>query len=277
MWNFNRCFELARGEYFKWSAHDDLLEPTFVERCVERLDADPTASLCHTLSRFVDDDLIRAHGELPALCPHVHLPVQSGSDRILTRMRRRHTAAQYRETLARLRGVRPDIAITTDLIVGFPGESDADFRDTLSLVRDVGFVDSFAFKYSPRPGTRALDHGDAVPPEVAQERLEELQRLQRSLTLAAHRVRVGDRTEVLVEGVSRRGGQLSGRDPYHRVVNFAPVAEAVPGEVISLRIVEATPHSLIGESLPGESVKPLRRPVKQRGASADEQGRIGLP
>ncbi len=224
---------------------------------------------------FFDAALIRAHGELEALCPHVHLPVQSGSDAVLARMRRRHDAAAFRRLVAALRHARPDLALTTDLIVGFPGESDADFRATLALVQEVGFVDSFSFKYSPRPGTAAAAQEGAVAPAVAQARLEELQALQRQLTQAAHRERVGEISEVLVEGPSRRGGgQRSGRDPYHRVVNWTPAAgdDAGPGELVRLRIVEATPHSLIGEPLPETGdleVKPARRP-------ADESGRVAL-
>ncbi len=227
---------------------------------------------------FFDAALIRAHGELEALCPHVHLPVQSGSDAVLARMRRRHDAAAFRRLVAALRDARPDLALTTDLIVGFPGESDADFRATLALVQDVGFVDSFSFKYSPRPGTAAAAQDGAVAPAVAQARLEELQALQRQLTQAAHRERVGETTEVLVEGPSRRGGgQRSGRDPYHRVVNWTPAADgdAEPGELVRLRIVEATPHSLIGEPLRegGEAaVKPARRPADETGHVAVSTG-----
>jgi tRNA-2-methylthio-N6-dimethylallyladenosine synthase len=203
---------------------------------------------------FFDDALIRAHAELPALCPHVHLPLQSGSDPVLARMRRRYRADDYLRLVGRLREARPDLALTTDLIVGFPGESDRDFEATLALVREVRFVDAFSFKYSPRPGTAAARDPDPVAPEVAQARLETLQQLQRELTLAAHRARVGGVTEVLVEGPSRRGGrQATGRDPYHRVVNF-PVAEdgsPAAGELVPMRLVEATPHSLIGERLAG--------------------------
>jgi tRNA-2-methylthio-N6-dimethylallyladenosine synthase len=211
---------------------------------------------------FFDDDLIRAHAELPALCPHVHLPVQSGSDPVLARMRRRYRADDYRRLVERLREARPDLALTTDLIVGFPGESDLDFEATLALVREVRFVDAFTFKYSPRPGTAAARDPDPVPPEVAAERLETLQQLQRELTLAAHRERVGAVTEVLVEGPSRRGGrQGTGRDPYHRVVNFPAEGDGAPaaGELVSMRVVEATPHSLIGERLApaGEIAAPL--------------------
>lgn len=206
---------------------------------------------------FFDAELIAAHGELGPLCPHVHLPAQSGSDRVLARMRRRYGADDFRRIADGLRAARPDLVLTTDLIVGHPGESEADFRATLELVRSVGFADAFCFKYSPRPGTRAAEEtGEAVAGSRAQERLEELQELVRSLTLAAHRARVGTRTEVLVEGPSRRGaGQLTGRDPYHRVVNL-DAAEAgldpaaAAGLLVPVEIVEATPHSLIGSAAP---------------------------
>jgi tRNA-2-methylthio-N6-dimethylallyladenosine synthase len=204
--------------------------------------------------------------------------VQSGSDAVLARMRRRYTAAHYRELIDRIRKARRDIAITTDLIVAFPGETDADFRQTLSLVRDVGFVDSFSFKYSRRPGTAAATAADPVPEPVAQARLEELLDLQRRLTLAAHRARVGEETEILVEGPSRRGGaQLSGRDPYQRVVNFTAAGAFLPppGALIPVRIVEATPHSLIGEFAPEEWAAAARRPVKGGTPPADEQGWSG--
>jgi tRNA-2-methylthio-N6-dimethylallyladenosine synthase len=224
---------------------------------------------------FFDDDLVAAHAELSTLCPHVHLPLQSGSDAVLEQMRRRYTAADYRARVAALRSARSDLAITTDLIVGFPGETDDDFRRTLDLVAEVGFVDSYSFKYSPRPGTPAASLSGAVPGDVAQDRLEQLQQLQRSLTLAEHRRRVGDETTVLVTGESRRGGgQRSGRDPYHRVVNFSAVDGAVEiGALAPVRIVEATPHSLIGEVPSAESAGSMRRSVKDGGGIADEEGR----
>jgi tRNA-2-methylthio-N6-dimethylallyladenosine synthase len=234
---------------------------------------------------FYDDALIRAHAEIPALCPHVHLPVQSGSDAVLARMRRRYTADAYRRLADSLRRSRPGLTLSTDLIVGFPGETDADFRATLALVRDVEFVDSFSFKYSPRPGTAAAEMDEAVAPEVAQARLEELQSLQRSLTLAAHRARVGETTEILLQGPSRQGGaQRCGRDPGHRVVNVHfPEGQGVPtpGRLIEVEIVEATPHSLIGEwcgvadELPVPNLSGREGPVHVKGPrrSADEQGR----
>jgi len=223
---------------------------------------------------FFDAALIRAHAELEALCPHIHLPLQSGSSRILERMRRRHTADEYRRLVERLRESRPDLAITTDLIVGFPGETAADFAETLALVREISFTDAFIFKYSPRPGTAAATLEGEVPEPVAQARLEELQELQRARTLDAHRARVGEVTEILVEGASRRGGaQLSGRDPFHRIVNFSAQAESppVPGSLIRVEIVDATPHSLIG--VWNGAVECDRRPtsVKMGAPLADER------
>jgi tRNA-2-methylthio-N6-dimethylallyladenosine synthase len=220
---------------------------------------------------FFDAELIRAHGEVERLCPHVHLPVQSGSDRVLEAMRRRYTRVEYLRIIAALRAARPDIALTTDLIVGFPGEKDTDFRATLELVEEVGFVDHYSFKYSPRPGTAAAEHPDAVPPELAQERLVELQDLQRRLTLDYHRRRVGQPTRILVEGATRRGeSQLRGRDPYHRVVNVAaPAAGASPlaGQMLDVDLVDATPHSLIGERPDGAAAVPELAPAA--GAAPD--------
>jgi tRNA-2-methylthio-N6-dimethylallyladenosine synthase len=209
---------------------------------------------------FFDDELIAAHGELASLQPHVHLPVQSGSDAVLARMRRRYRADEVRRLAERLREARPDVALTTDLIVGFPGESERDFEDTLALMRDVAFVDSYSFKYSPRPGTAAAQGEGAVPAAEAQARLEALQTLQRRLTIAYHRSRVGTRTEVLVEGPSRRGSRVQGRDPQHRIVHLDPgAAGAVPGSFVMADIREATPHSLLGEPCAcGEDPRPAR-------------------
>jgi tRNA-2-methylthio-N6-dimethylallyladenosine synthase len=174
---------------------------------------------------------------------------------------------------------RPDIAITTDVIVGFPGETREDFEATLALVGEVGFVDSYRFKYSPRPGTAAETMGGAVDPEEAQDRLDALHAAQRELTLQAHRARVGTVTEALVEGPSHRdragsghGAQLRGRDPYHRVVNFASGEHPPgPGTIVRLAVVEATPHSLIGvaQGEARQDAPPLKEPAR----SADELGR----
>jgi tRNA-2-methylthio-N6-dimethylallyladenosine synthase len=201
---------------------------------------------------FVSDDLVEAYASVPELCPHIHLPVQSGSSRVLAAMRRRHDREQYLEIVERLRRARHDVAITTDLIVGFPGETDEDFEETLSLCRTVGFVDSFSFKYSARPGTPAVRQGlEPVEPGTAQWRLLALQDLQRGLTLDAHRGRIGKRARVLVEGPSRRGGgQRAGRCDYNRIVNLLPTngrSAAAPGAIVDARITGATPHSLLGE------------------------------
>jgi tRNA-2-methylthio-N6-dimethylallyladenosine synthase len=203
---------------------------------------------------FVTDDLIEAYGSLPELCPHIHLPVQSGSSRVLAAMSRRYDRGQYLSIVERLLLARPDLAITTDLIVGFPGETDEDFEETLSLCRTVAFADSFSFKYSPRPGTPAVRRGlEPADRETAQRRLVALQGLQRGLTLDAHRRRLGQRARVLVEGPSRRGGaQRTGRCEYNRVVNLLPAAgagppPAEPGSLVEVRITGATPHSLLGE------------------------------
>jgi tRNA-2-methylthio-N6-dimethylallyladenosine synthase len=166
-------------------------------------------------------------------------------------MRRRYTPEEYRKIVVGLRESRPDVAITTDVIVGTPGESESDFRQTLALVRELQFVDSFCFKYSPRPGTAAAEAPDPVPAEVVTRRLEELLSLQRGLTLDYNRSRVGRATRILVEGPSRRaGGQLRGRDPYLRVVNIdpAPGAALAVGTFVDVDIVDATPHSLVGEA-----------------------------
>ncbi len=201
---------------------------------------------------FMGDDLIQAFQEVPELCPHLHLPVQSGSDRILLAMKRRYDRGAYVNIVRSLREARPGVALTTDLIVGFPGELRQDFEETLNLVRELAFVDSFSFKYSPRPGTPAVRQGlEPIDPVEAQERLLELQALQRGLTLADHEARVGSVLPVLIEGASRRGGgQRSGRCPRNRVVNFRSQEPLAPGEVTLVEIVEATPHSLLGSSPP---------------------------
>ncbi len=165
--------------------------------------------------------MLAAFGELPALCEHLHLPVQSGSNRILRSMNRRYSREAYLDKVARLRGSCPGIAISTDLIVGFPGETEADFAQTLDLMREAAFEQSFSFKYSPRPQTRAAGFPDQVPEAVKTERLVQLQALQDELTLAAHTRLVGQVQEVLVEGLSKRSPeQLSGRLRTNQVVNF---------------------------------------------------------
>jgi tRNA-2-methylthio-N6-dimethylallyladenosine synthase len=234
---------------------------------------------------FFDEDLIRAHRELEHLCPHVHLPLQSGSDRVLETMRRRYDRATYCDIAQRLRDVRPDITVTTDVIVGFPGETRSEFEETLDVMRRVGFEDSYSFKYSPRPDTKAAEMTGRIAPEEAQDRLEAVQQLQRRLKLDYHRRRVGGRVDVLVEGPSQKGGsQIRGRDPYHRVVNFESDSPRhhTPGTVVRVEIVDATPHSLIGVDLEApKSAQMLKRGPRsaddlQRRAVRGSEGKQAL-
>lgn len=196
--------------------------------------------------RDLSDELLAAYGELPALCEHLHLPVQSGANRILQAMNRRYSREAYLEKVARLRQSCPGIAISTDLIVGFPGETEADFSQTLDLMREAAFEQSFSFKYSPRPQTRAAGFPDQVPEEVKSERLVRLQALQDELTLAAHTRLVGQVKEVLVEGLSKRSPeQLSGRLRTNQVVNFNGPRDLL-GRLTPVALTEAQPHSLKG-------------------------------
>jgi len=195
--------------------------------------------------------LIDAHAELDRLAPHVHLPVQSGSDRVLAAMKRGYTALEYRSIVRRLRQARPDISLSSDFIVGFPGETEADFAATLRLAREADFDASFSFIYSPRPGTPAAD----LPDEVTKEqKLERLQRLQAQLETQAQAVAermVGSTQRVLVEGPSKRNpAELAGRTGNNRVVNFPmnfPADAALHHSFVSLRITAALSHSLRGE------------------------------
>jgi tRNA-2-methylthio-N6-dimethylallyladenosine synthase len=206
---------------------------------------------------FVSDDLIEAYREVAQLCPHLHLPVQSGSSRVLATMNRRYDRATYVDTVARLRTARPGIAITTDLIVAFPTETREDFAETLSLMREVRFTDSFSFKYSPRPGTPAERRGlGELDPADAQERLSAVQALQTELTLEAHGARVGDQTEVLVDGHSRRAlRDLTGRDPQNRLVTFSAESDIALGAYAFVNIHGFTPHALLGRATGGHAEK----------------------
>ena len=194
------------------------------------------------------DDLVRAHAEVPALMPYLHLPVQSGSDRVLAAMNRKHTADAYRRLVDRVRAARPDIALSSDFIVGFPGETDADFADTLALVRDIGFESAFSFKYSPRPGTPAAERGDQVPESVMAERLAELQRLLDSRRHAYQQAAVGQVFEVLVEKAGRHLGQVAGKTPHLLAVQFDAVQDHI-GRIVPVRITKAGANSLFGELL----------------------------
>ena len=190
--------------------------------------------------------LIQAYAELPQLASFLHLPVQSGSDRILALMRRGYTGAEYRQKIAALRAVRPGISVSSDFIVGFPGETDADFAATLELIGDVGFDQSFSFIYSPRPGTPAADFPGQVPDAVKHRRLEILQAQVNGQARAISAAMVGSRQRVLVQGPSRKDPrQLTGRTENSRWVNFDGDARLV-GRFVDLTITEALPNSLRG-------------------------------
>jgi tRNA-2-methylthio-N6-dimethylallyladenosine synthase len=201
--------------------------------------------------RDMNDDLIAAHREVPELMPYLHLPVQSGSDRVLSAMNRRHTVAQYQKIVETLRAARPDLALSTDLIVGYPGETGEDFQATLDLVTDVRYAQAFSFKYSPRPGTPAASASDQVSEKVKSERLAVLQKLLAEQQRDFNLVCVGRVLPVLFEKPGRRQGQLVGRSPYLQPVHIAATADRI-GEVIPVMITGATSNSLSGS--PAETV-----------------------
>ena len=202
----------------------------------------------------MSDSLIQVHAEVPELVGHLHLPVQSGSDRILALMKRKHTALEYKATIRKLREVRPNISISSDFIVGFPGETDADFEATMDLIAEVGFDHSFSFVYSPRPGTPAATLPDDVPLEVKKQRLALLQQRINQQAQAISRHMVGTTQRVLVSGLSRKdSGQLSGRTENNRVVNFKGESVLI-GEFVDVVITEALPNSLRGELVTTETI-----------------------
>ncbi len=193
------------------------------------------------------DSLIQAYAEVPELVSHLHLPVQSGSDRILAQMKRKHTALEYKAIIRQLKEVRPDICLSSDFIIGFPGETDADFEATMNLIAEVGFDLSFSFIYSPRPGTPASSLTDDVPAEVKKQRLAILQNRINQQAMEISRRMVGGVERILVTRPSRKdSGQLAGRTANNRVVNFAGTPELI-GEFVNVMITEALPNSLRGQ------------------------------
>ena len=193
----------------------------------------------------MDDALIEAHGQCDKLMPYLHLPVQSGSDRMLKAMNRKHTADEYRALIARIREARPDLMFSGDFIVGFPGETDADFEATMQLVRDVHYGQAYSFKYSSRPGTPAAERED-VPGEVATDRLHRLQALLSEQQYQTQDSMVGREVEVLFEKRGREDGQLIGKSDYLHAVHAEAPAELI-GKVCPVRIVKARTNSLAGE------------------------------
>ncbi len=201
----------------------------------------------------VDDDLIEAHRSIPALCPHLHLPVQSGSNRILEAMRRQYTREHYLSLIERLKEARPGISFSTDIIVGFPGETEQDFKDTLDLVKQVDYDLSYTFIYSPRPGTTALRLDDGVSREEKEERLERLLELQREVARKRNQPLEGTTQEVLVEAFDDAVAQYNGRTPTNKIVHFSTQPKETfeesgrfVGQTVSVFIDKANPFSLMG-------------------------------
>ncbi|MDE0061390.1 MAG: tRNA (N6-isopentenyl adenosine(37)-C2)-methylthiotransferase MiaB [Gammaproteobacteria bacterium] len=195
-----------------------------------------------------NDNLIEAYANVPSLVDHLHLPVQSGSDRILAAMKRGHTVLEYKSKIRKLRGVRPNISLSSDFIVGFPGETDADFDATMALIEEIGFDTSFSFIYSARPGTPAASLSDPTPLEVKKHRLAILQDRLREHAAEIGAAMVGSRQRVLVTGISKRdSGQLQGRTENNRVVNFSCGDKGLIGNFADVLVTEALPNSLRGE------------------------------
>lgn len=210
------------------------------------------ARLRYTTShpRDMDDRLIEAHRDLRILMPYLHLPVQSGSDRILKAMNRRHKASEYVALIERIRSVRPDIALSGDFIVGFPGETDEDFEDTMKLVREVNYAQAYSFKYSTRPGTPGADLPGHLAEDVKSERLARLQALLLEQQQAFMHSMVGRTMDVLLEKPGRMPGQLIGRSPWLQSVNVDAISSQI-GDIIEVRINAVGPNSLFAEVAPG--------------------------
>ncbi|MDB5587345.1 MAG: tRNA ((37)-C2)-methylthiotransferase MiaB [Devosia sp.] len=195
--------------------------------------------------RDMDDALIAAHRDLDILMPYLHLPVQSGSDSILKAMNRRHTAAEYLRTIERIKTARPDMALSGDFIVGFPGETSQDFEDTLSIIREVGYASAYSFKYSTRPGTPGANLGGQIAEEIKTERLHRLQDLVNAQTTAFHAACVGKTMPVLIERPGRMPGQVGGRSPYLQAVHLDGSPDLI-GAIHQVEIVGTSTNSLVG-------------------------------
>jgi tRNA-2-methylthio-N6-dimethylallyladenosine synthase len=237
-----------------WTGEDEAGRPKGLDGLIRALDRLPgLARIRYTTSHPNDmtEGLIRAHAEVVALMPYPHLPVQSGSDRVLKAMNRSHSAASYPRSARRVRAARPDIAISGDFIVGFPGETEAEFEATLKIVEAVNYAQAYSFKYSPRPGTPAAHMEDQLPRETMDERLQRLQALLNDQQLAFNRTTVGRRTEVLLERRGKRPGQMIGKSPWLQSVHVE--TEAGIGDLIEVEIVSGGPNSLAATVMPAKS------------------------
>ena len=237
-----------------WSGEDESGREQGLDGLARALDRLPGLErIRYTTSHPNDmtEGLIRAHGEVEKLMPFLHLPVQSGNDRVLKAMNRSHTTASYLAIIDRVREARPDIAISGDFIVGFPGETDAEFEDTLNIVRAVNYAQAYSFKYSARPGTPAADMEGQVPADVMDERLQRLQALLNEQQLAFNRATVGRRTPVLLERQGKKPGQLVGKSPWLQSVHLE--TDAALGDLVEVEILSAGPNSLAGAALVKEA------------------------
>jgi tRNA-2-methylthio-N6-dimethylallyladenosine synthase len=230
-----------------WTGDDDAGRSVGLDGLIRALDALPDVRrIRYTTSHPNDmtDGLIAAHGDVEKLMPFLHLPVQAGNDRVLKAMNRSHSRDSYLRLLDRVRSVRPDIALSGDFIVGFPGETDAEFADTLSLIDAVGYAQAFSFKYSPRPGTPAADMAGQVPVAVMDERLQRLQAALVRDSTAFNAATVGRRCDVLLERTGRKPGQMLGKSPWLQSVHV--LTDAPLGSIVTVDIVDHGPLSLAG-------------------------------
>ncbi|AXK43003.1 tRNA (N6-isopentenyl adenosine(37)-C2)-methylthiotransferase MiaB [Erythrobacter aureus] len=231
-----------------WSGEDEKGHTVGLAGLIRHLaKVDGLARIRYTTSHpaDMDDDLIAAHGEIDKLMPFLHLPVQAGSDRVLKAMNRSHTAESYLKLLEAFRAARPDLALSGDFIVGFPGETDAEFEETLALVDEVKYAQAFSFKYSPRPGTPAATMDDQIAREVMDERLQRLQAALNRDQMAFNGASVGKTCEVLVERKGKHPGQWLGKSPWLQSVWFE--GDAAIGDLVEVELVEAGPNSLAGK------------------------------
>ncbi|MDR2240812.1 MAG: tRNA (N6-isopentenyl adenosine(37)-C2)-methylthiotransferase MiaB [Zoogloeaceae bacterium] len=225
----------------------------FLLECVHEMPGVERIRYTTSHPREMTPRLIDAYARLPKLVSHLHLPVQSGADRVLAAMKRGYTALEYKSIARRLRAARPDLSLSTDFIVGFPGETEADFEATMKLIEEVGFDASFSFLYSPRPGTPAAELADDTPSTLKTQRLMRLQKRIEEQAQAISAAMIGTTQRVLVEGASKKdAGELAGRTDNNRIVNFAGHARLIGG-FVDVVITAALPHSLRGEIIRRES------------------------
>jgi tRNA-2-methylthio-N6-dimethylallyladenosine synthase len=238
-------------------ADDETADFAFLLDCVHDLPGIERIRYTTSHPREMTPRLIEAYARLPKLVSHLHLPVQSGSDRVLAAMKRGYTALEYKSIVRRLRAARPDISLSTDFIVGFPGETEADFEATMKLIDEVGFDASFSFLYSPRPGTPAAELSDDTPQDLKARRLMRLQKRIEAQAQAIGAAMVGTVQRILVEGAAKKdAAELAGRTDNNRIVNFAGAARATErlvGRFVDVTITAALPHSLRGEIVTRES------------------------